>query len=509
MNDARKTVQGITLYQQARKAHDAGELRVAADGYQKALALCPAHPGLTADFARLATDAKDWPAAEKLYRHLLSIKPDCRCEPLLAQALVRQDQFATALPLLRQHLQYQPDNPDVLLMAGLCASKLKYWAEAVELGQQLDRVRSSPKSLDLIINGLFNLGRKTELDALIDEVMARYPDNPELLGLAGVHLLKRGEFARGFALQLAIRWRYDQRRPADFRTLPADFWDGQKFAGTLLVAGEQGLGEEILSSGMLTDLVTMQQPAVVECEPRLLPLFRRSWPTLEFRPRHAGELDRLIASGITYRRINGLDLAYFLRRQHPLPPQPPWLLADHDRSSELRARYQARFPGKRLVALSWRSHRAFHNGPDKSVPIQALVPLLQRADCAFIDVQYGDVDAELAVLDAAGVARPWRDPELNATTDIDGLAAQLAAMDAVVSVSNTTIHLAGALGVPGLLLLPKTRPVLWYWGYEADVTPWYPSLQLLRNHSEQDWQELIARAGVALDRLPARTEPAR
>lgn len=506
MSDPRKTVQGVTLYQQARKLHDAGDLRAAADGYQKALALCPTHTGVIADYARLAVAVKDWPAAEQLYRHLLTVKPDARCEAMLGMTLFRQAKCAEALPYLQQHLAIDPDNAEILLMAGLCATALKDWDQTIAFGQRLDRVRSDARSIDLIFNGLFNLGRKAELDAMYELVMARYPDNPELLGLCGVHLLKRGEFARGFALQLAIRWRYDKQRPADFRTLPADFWDGQRFDGTLLVAGEQGLGEEILSCCMLSDLVRMQQPAIVECEPRLLPLFRRSWPELEFRPRHAGELDRIAASGINYRRIKGLDLAYFLRREHPLPAQPPWLVADPARRQALRERYQARFPGKRLVAVSWRSHRVFGKDQDKSIPPQALQALLAREDLACIDVQYGDVAADLDLLNAAGIPRPWRDPDIDATNDLDALAAQLSAMDAVVSVSNTTVHLAGALGVPCVVLLPKHRPVLWYWEYEAATTPWYPSLRLLRNDREDDWQGLVSRAAEALGQLPLPAE---
>lgn len=494
MTNPQNLLKSVQLHQQAKQLHAAGQHAAAADAFQKALALVPHNPLLIADYARLAEDVKDWAGAEKLYRRLLAVKPDAACEAWLGHVLFRQGRFADALPFLQIQIERGPPEPDLLLMAGLSASKLKQWDDVIAVGKQLDAVRSNEKSLDLIINGLFNLGRRDELHDWVEQAIRRYPDQPELMGLCGVHLLKCGEFRRGFGFQRAIRWRYDAGRPAQFQADPEHYWDGQPFAGTLLIAGEQGLGEEILASCMLGDVIARGQRMVVECEPRLLPLFRRSWPGIDFVPRYAGELDRLAASGGIWRRIKCLDLAEFFRRQEPLPMQAPWLIADPERSKALRADYQARFPGRKLVGISWRSKREFHNGPGKSIPVTALAPLLARSDVAVVNVQYGDCTSDLAELDAAGIPRPWQDPAINASDDIDALAAQLAALDQVVSVSNTTVHLAGAIGTPCLVLLPKSRPVLWYWGYQADTAPWYPSLQMLRNRTEDNWQAVIAQA---------------
>lgn len=71
----------------------------------------------------------------------------------------------------------------------------------------------------------------------------------------------------------------------------------------------------------------------------------------------------------------------------------------------------------------------------------------------------------------------------------------------MVTTSNTTAHIAGALGVPCLVLLPRTRPVLWYWGYRGERTPWYPSLRLLRNEHEDDRTAQMLRASSMLPEL--------
>ena len=59
-----------------------------------------------------------------------------------------------------------------------------------------------------------------------------------------------------------------------------------------------------------------------------------------------------------------------------------------------------------------------------------------------------------------------------------------------MSISNTTVHLAGALGVTAHLLLPRHRPVMWYWGYDGAQTPWYPSIHIHRNRREDSWDAL-------------------
>ena len=80
--------------------------------------------------------------------------------------------------------------------------------------------------------------------------------------------------------------------------------------------------------------------------------------------------------------------------------------------------------------------------------------------------------------------------------NLDGLAALIAACDVVVTVSNTTAHLAGALGVPTLLMLPYSRGSLWYWHEGRDDSPWYPSIRIVRQRSPGDWDDVVRRVVV-------------
>src|SRR6185312_5650483 len=74
----------------------------------------------------------------------------------------------------------------------------------------------------------------------------------------------------------------------------------------------------------------------------------------------------------------------------------------------------------------------------------------------------------------------YQDPEVDAMGDLDDFFAQVAALDLVVSTSNTTVHVAGALNVNCWLLLPHGVGTLWYWFADREDSPWYPSLRLFR-----------------------------
>lgn len=492
MTSPQALARGLQLFQRAQSAQASADIATAADCYRQALGLLPNHPAIVAGYAALAEQVKDWAAAEKLYRHLGQLRPDSNFEPRLALALFRQGRYAECVPLFSIHLQRHPGDADVLHAQGLALCKLKRWEEALECGRRLESIVPDARAADLVLNSLFNLGRGDELDPLVESALARFPDSPDVQSLCGVHLLKRGHIARGFAFQRAIRWRYDKDKP-DPRHPPADWWDGRPFDGTLLVAGEQGLGEEILASCMFRDLLDMGQRTVVECEPRLLPVFRRSFPDIAFVPRWQGELERVATAGGTCRRIKSLDLAYFLRRNET-PAQPTaWLQPDAQRVEQLRAEARARWPGRRLLGVSWRSSREFINGPDKSMPVLALAPLLARADLACIDLQYGEHAADIDTLRHAGIEPPWQDDGIDARDDLDGLLAQLCALDGLVTVSNSTAHLAAAAGVTTHLLLPHARPVLWYWGYAGKRTPWYPTVRAWRNAADGNWQATVDR----------------
>jgi tetratricopeptide (TPR) repeat protein len=485
----------LAALQQARAAIRNGNQPVAAAAFAHAESLAPDNLALLAEYAGFAERCKQWERAARLLQRIGQLKPDADFEGKLGYCLFRLARYAEAIPLLTTALSRAPADAGLALTLALSLLKELRWEEALALAGPLMARERHEVVVELVINCLYNLGRNAELDALLNDALRDFPDNPLILALCGFHLLKSGDYARGFDFLPAIRRRYEAGKP-DMKQPPLAGWDGRRFDGMLLLNGEQGLGEEILCASMFTELEKLGQPATISCDPRLIALFSRSFPSLHFVSRYDGSLARIEAGGIRSYRFNALDLACLYRRA-PYQQAQPWLRADRERVAELAARYRLRAPGKRLIGLSWRTGREVASAP-RSIRLIELEPLLRLPDTQWFNVQYGDYSRDIGEAAACNIPVPWDDLSIDQTQDIDGLAAQLCAFDALVSISNTTVHLAGALGVTSHLMLPKSRPVMWYWGYAGERSPWYPSVTIHRNAREDGWRELPASLAAEL-----------
>ena len=137
-----------------------------------------------------------------------------------------------------------------------------------------------------------------------------------------------------------------------------------------------------------------------------------------------------------------------------------------------------------MVGLSWIS-KAPIGGEQKSARLADFAALLRSPGYRFVDLQYGDTGAEREAVERELGIRVERLPDIDNTNDLDGLAALMGACDAVVTVSNTTAHLAGALGRPTLVMVPHGHARIWYWFRDKDESPWYPRVRVRRQQRGQ------------------------
>ena len=156
--------------------------------------------------------------------------------------------------------------------------------------------------------------------------------------------------------------------------------------------------------------------------------------------------------------------------------------------AQLRERLK---PDERIViGLSWVSHNP-RSGMSKSARLSDFAGILGLPNCRFVDLQYGDTLAERQAVERELGVQVERLEDIDNTNDIDGLAALITACDVVVSVSNTTAHLAGALGRPTWTLVPHGHSRIWYWFKEGEGSPWYPSVRVRRQAIAQPWRGLV------------------
>lgn len=336
-----------------------------------------------------------------------------------------------------------------------------------------------------------NLGLVYQARGLVDEsleYLRRACDIDPGFAVAHVNmavsLLLRGDFAGAWE-QYSHR---SLRLPEYLRGSSTPRWDGAPLEGrTILVVGEQGLGDQIWFASCLPDLLDVAARVVVDPHPRLVGLFAASFPGAEIMA--AGgpcpSVDCYVPMGDLPR--------HFRCCRKDFPGRRSYLVADVLRRARWRQALDALGPGLK-VGISWRGGLVRTGRQQRSLDLEAFVPLLKLSGCHFVSLQYGPHHSEIGALrDRHGIAvHHWHD----AIDEYDETAALVAELDLVVSVDTSVVHLAGALGTAVWVLLPFAPEGRWQLG--CTDSPWYPAVRLFRQQAVADWLPVLAEVRKAL-----------
>jgi ADP-heptose:LPS heptosyltransferase len=191
----------------------------------------------------------------------------------------------------------------------------------------------------------------------------------------------------------------------------------------------------------------------------------------------------------------------FRRHTDAFKPRTRLLVPDAQRTASLRKRYAALKPGNLVVGISWASPANQEMGWLKASRLESWLPVLQVPGITFVNLQYGDQRPALArIRDEFGI-EIFNDVSVDPLKDMDAYAAQVAAMDLVISTSNTLVHTAGAVGTPTWVLLAKGRGQIWYWLRDRTDSLWYASVRLIRQETAGDWTQPIETCAHDLRKL--------
>lgn len=293
-------------------------------------------------------------------------------------------------------------------------------------------------------------------------------------------LLAEGDFEEGWR-EYEWRWHWPEN-PEPRRRLPAPEWKGEPLEGRrILVWGEQGLGDTLQFLPLIEQLTRQGAETILEVPRALVRLLAFNLPgaRLVERPNHPHTLNTDAALDYVVPTLSLPRILGLLRKDLPpatsyLRPRPEDLAAWIERLAE---------KGGPRVGLVWAGRPEHANDLKRSLPPDVLKAILEIDGVRWHGLQIGARRADLA---------GW-------IGDFADTAAAVAQLDAVVSVDTSVAHLAGALGKPCVVLLP--RPCDSRWGRSGEGTAWYPSLRLLRQTRRGRWDAVVAEIKPALQRL--------
>jgi len=297
------------------------------------------------------------------------------------------------------------------------------------------------------------------------------------LGEQWMQHMQRGDWERAWQISDVMLELGRFRDPTLPRHLQA-VWNGDSLSRRrVLVHCYHGLGDTIQFVRFAAALHDIAHSVVVWAQPKLIPVVRTVHGVDSVLPLHDGspQVERDVD-------IEIMELPHALRiTLDTLPARVPYLHVPARRSAgcDLRPRV-----GVVSEAGGW--------DPRRSVPSQLLQELMKRDDIAWRALQRGPA-----------VAR-WRcnNAEVPHMADIADEAAELRALDLLITVDTLSAHLAGALGVRTWTLLPVDAD--WRWMQHRSDSPWYPTMRLFRQSHPGEWGAVLERVQVELGTLVAR-----
>lgn len=453
-------------------ARDKNQQREALHAFVRAYQLdASCEPTLLHTIAQTAFILRDWSLVESAAGLLLSHNPDDANALIWRAAAVQQcDDFETAERSLREAVRVVPGNPVALHKLALCIKEQARFAEA---------------------------------EALLRRVLQLSPDSAHAMFDLSELEIRTARFAEGWArYESRMAFADDLNNAQHALAAISAHWQGESLAGkTLVVYGEQGNGDCLWAVRFLPLLAERARReggrVIFGHDGPLRHLFERMLPadlpleaSLETRPDfHCGLMSLPLRLGI-------VDAAGW---------GAPYLSADPVRVRAWSERVSAHTEvahasdgavKNRKIGLVWNGNPEHIRDMRRSVPVEQLEPLLNVPGVSYFALSPGRTET---------VAQ-WRAKGLDVIdlthhfkSGFDDVAALLANLDLVVTIDSGPAHLAGALGVPTCLMIDHVSA--WFWGDESPVTPWYDSIELVRQPRVGDWAPVVAKVRERIEAL--------
>ena len=254
----------------------------------------------------------------------------------------------------------------------------------------------------------------------------------------------------------------------------------------ILVLREQGVGDEILYGSMYPDLLNKFSNVKIECDERLLELFKNS-----FDKKYSDKFVTLGYYSLDKNKINDFDyiiyagsLGKYFRSDIKSFPKTSYInTIKNYKDNELEKIIKKSNDIK--IGISWKSFKNRY-ASEKSLKINDFYNILEIKNSTIFNLQYGNIKNELDIFLKEYHHKILTIEKLDLFNNFSGLANLLINLDYFVTVSNSTAHLAGALGVKTILIKPENHASFHYWDYEDGKTPWYNSVNIISKDNLRD-----------------------
>ena len=402
----------------------------------------------------------------------------------LGNALAELGKFEEAISNYQKAIELNPDHPEFYTNLG---------GSLVEAGKFEEAISNLQKAIKLNPNyaeAYSNLGNAQAGLEKFEEAISNYqkaiklnPKYKEAIKNESMVRLTMGDFKIGWE-------KYEARLEENIK-IPVVYenekkWNGKYLNGTLLVWGEQGVGDHIMFSSMLFDLKNHAKDILLQIDKRLENLLKRYFQKVNLlnikiissEKKFTGNFDKHIAIG---------SLGQYLRKTRASFDATPkkYLITSTIKENEYKKKFLDN--DKFKIGISWKTLNKLQQY--RNIDLKKMLPVLSNPRCDFVSLQFGEFGDELKYIKSKFDINIKSIKEINNFRDIDNLAALINCLDLVITIQNSTAHLSGALGKNTWLMLANNAR--WHWQKKDNKSIWYPSVKIYRQEKNGDWNNVI------------------
>lgn len=446
-------------------------------------------------------DAGDHEGAYEIAYKWLKVNPsDPAALCLLSSILINTDKVAIAYAITKHLTQEAPEAAAGWMNLGRSAADLWRYNESIRAYKRaLQHAKDDLTKSNICVNiasTMVDNGRFREAEKYCRQALTYRPESDKARANIGFCQLANRDWAEGWRnYRYAIG--HNGRYYTQYNNEP--LWEKQK--GKILIYGEQGLGDEISFSQMLPDMQKWcdenESQLVVDVQARLLNLMRRSFPDIEIHGSRSQKYTDFDVSDVEY-SLPIAQLGEYFRYKDEQFTGKPYLKADPDRVKMWKHLFKSK--KKPVIGIGWQGGIWKTAAKYRQLTLEQLLPVLESVDAHWVSLQYKPSGAQI---DEFKQEHPDIDiVEYPATTsnDYDDTVAMIQAMDMIITMQTTTVHVAGGLGVPCWAFVPRTSQ--WRYGQEGEDFPWAKSVRIIRQITDGEWSDVMQKTGEELANHP-------
>jgi hypothetical protein len=383
--------------------------------------------------------------------------------------MLEAERYGMAYNLFQRCAQLKPNQSEIYSNMGMCLEESDP-QKAISLFKRALKLNKNNKSAKAnMALMMLHTGRPDECIRLCKEVLQSDPESRSSTHNMGLAKLMKRDFTGWNEYYDTLGVKHREKKNYGFPD-----WEGQP--GTVLVYGEQGVGDEIMFASCLADLAKTNK-IIFDCDRRLESIFKRNFD-FEIHGERFSKEPLKLSEKPDYQLAIG-QLPYFYRQKESDFPGKPYLKPCSERAKQ----WEVILSNRPRIGVAWSGGTKGTREQFRSFGLDELSPLF-GLDAEFINLQYKPVNS--LDMEKYNITN-WPRAVLKGC-DLEDTLALISRLDCVVTCCTTVVYLAGALGVPCYVMVPK------YCGYryhnEGDTFPWYNSVKLFRGKFEKSIKEI-------------------